>query len=98
MAEQDSDTSTAYIFSWDPPAEINGELQEYLLSCELEGGGPLVSATFGARNESGILELDYSIQYNCTVRARNVAALSQPSNTVSFIITETRMFSMCCMI
>ena len=92
MAEQDSDTPTTYTFSWDPPTETNGQLQGYLLTCETSGsrgGTPLISNTFEAGSRSGSLtELDYDVQYNCTVQARNAVSFSQPSNIVSFTVIE----------
>ena len=93
MGAADPDTPTTYSFTWSPPQEENGGVVMYLLTCAPTGSQnetSVMSAEFQPPSTSGALSgLSFNIPYQCTVQARNMAALSQPSNTVAFTISES---------
>lgn len=90
-ATRNTDTLNTYTFTWTPPSVLNGELRHYELTCDPVGGGaPSSRMTFGPRVTMGDLtDLQFGVAYECTVRARNMAASSLPSNTVLINVTES---------
>ena len=98
MGAADPDTPTTYSFTWSPPEDVNGGVVMYLLACVLPdaglgGGAPEVSMKFDPSSTSGTLSgLSFNVRYQCTVQARNMAAISRPSNTVVFTISETGLW------
>ena len=81
---------TSYQFFWARPDEVNGELSQYKLTCLPSGGGAPITMTFDPPETSGeVTGFKFLRQYQCFVQARNMAALSLPSDRVSFNVTES---------
>lgn len=93
-ATRDATTPTTFVFTWTPPADSRGDLSRYDVTCEpaVEGEATPIKMPFGPTVTTGTIEnLMYRVTYGCFVRARNMAAFSQPSNTANITVSETGM-------
>lgn len=84
------DTPTTYSFMWNPPINADG-LVEYELTCQPEEGVAKGLTFDSSITEGSISDLRYNLLYICSVRVRNMATYSQPSNQVSFTVPESGM-------